>query len=426
MHIGNRLKKIRSLKGLSQVSVCKGIVSPSHYSNIESGRYEASEDILELIAERLDVPSIYLTGVHKESSILEEILVSLDLMLNDDDSKKALQLSKEKTKDLQWIPSIQQEIKYLLLLCQLYLKEINLKDAKDSYTQLAFYINEENVTSLPSETIYKYFYVSALLNYYKRDFQKSAHLYEQALNYTENEEERGRILFNLALICYNTNEIQKGLYYALETKNILLNLHKWKSTVDTYILLGIFYIELNDFSKGKDALEKGLNLASEQNMLPAQARIFHNLGVIHHKQKDFDSSLENFQKSLQIKIEVDPSSVFISYLSLAHICLEMQDWSAFDNHIEKAETVAISDYDSFLIQSKIAKKHFSLGQFKQYQTLMEEALIYFYKHKYWFDLIDIAKEFSDYQFKNRRYKKAYDFLNMELTANKHVYRQRSN
>ncbi|MCD8508451.1 MAG: helix-turn-helix domain-containing protein [Bacillus sp. (in: Bacteria)] len=306
MHIGNRLKKIRSLKGLSQVSVCKGIVSPSHYSNIESGRYEASEDILELIAERLAVPSNYLTGIHKDSLETDEVLIALNEMLNEEDGKEAIQFLQEKTKELQYIPSIQQEIRYLLSVCQVYIKERDVEEAKNYYRQLSFYVNGENISTLPSDCIYKYYYVSALMSYYERDFQSSSHLYETALNYTDSEEERGRILFNLALIFFSTNQIQKGLYHALDAKNIYLNLHKWRNTVDTYVLIGILYIELKEFSKGKDTLEKGLNLATEQEMLPAQARILHNLGVIHYKQKDFKASYENFQKKPTIKVRGRP------------------------------------------------------------------------------------------------------------------------
>ncbi|MCD8508452.1 MAG: hypothetical protein LRY73_00065 [Bacillus sp. (in: Bacteria)] len=73
--------------------------------------------------------------------------------------------------------------------------------------------------------------------------------------------------------------------------------------------------------------------------------------------------------------------------------------------MEKAQIAANGDYETMLIQSKLAKKHYLLGQFKQYEVLMEEALMYFYKKEYWFDLLDIAKEFGDYQLKIEDIKK---------------------
>ncbi|WP_420167139.1 helix-turn-helix domain-containing protein [Caldalkalibacillus thermarum] len=51
---------IRRSLGVSQEWVAKGIVSRSHYSNIENGRYMPAPDVLELIAKKLNVPDKYL------------------------------------------------------------------------------------------------------------------------------------------------------------------------------------------------------------------------------------------------------------------------------------------------------------------------------------------------------------------------------
>lgn len=55
---------------------------------------------------------------------------------------------------------------------------------------------------------------------------------------------------------------------------------------------------------------------------------------------------------------------------------------------------------------------------------LEESINYFYKNKYWFDLLDIIKEFSQYLYKQRKYKLTFDYLNIELTATQFVYKER--
>ena len=60
LNLGKRIKNIRESKGLTQGDILTGIVSNSHYSNIESGRYNAAKETIKLIAKRLDVPEDYL------------------------------------------------------------------------------------------------------------------------------------------------------------------------------------------------------------------------------------------------------------------------------------------------------------------------------------------------------------------------------
>ena len=45
LKLHNRIRRVRVEKGFSQAEVCKGIISASHYSNFENGRYQLGTDI---------------------------------------------------------------------------------------------------------------------------------------------------------------------------------------------------------------------------------------------------------------------------------------------------------------------------------------------------------------------------------------------
>lgn len=412
------------MRKLSQVDVCKGIVSPSHYSNIESGRYEASEDILDLIANRLEVPKGYLTEIHKVSNSIKETLALLENKVNQDVEEAAIFLENN-MHQLEYIPSIHQEVEYLILSCQLQLKLIQIDKAKQLHHEVRFYIHEKNVDALPKETKFKYYYVSALLQYYERSFKESFQLYEKSLLYTNTQQDKGKILFNLALICFNTNENQKGLQYAIEAKNIYLDLHFWKETVSTYTLLGILHMEVKEYAKASDVLLKGLNLAKEQGMGADQAKILHNLGMNYFHQQDYETSLGYFEKSLELKLLFDPKGTFLSYIPIAKIYLITHEIEKCNTCLSEAKKVIRGDLDKYTLQALEAKRELVTSNIKNYERLIEESINYFYNNKYWFELLDITKEFSEHLYKQRKYKKAYDYLKMELKATQLLFREHS-
>ncbi|OIQ79790.1 helix-turn-helix domain protein [mine drainage metagenome] len=57
---GSRLRQLRIKAGLSQSDLALGIMSPSHVSLMESGRRTPSQELLEQLAERLDVTTEFL------------------------------------------------------------------------------------------------------------------------------------------------------------------------------------------------------------------------------------------------------------------------------------------------------------------------------------------------------------------------------
>jgi HTH-type transcriptional regulator, quorum sensing regulator NprR len=80
--IGNRIKYLRQKNNLSLEVLAKGIVSLSHLSNIEAGRYIASEEILSPLTKSLKVPQPSLTGFTQKDSKLETLLNKLSYKIH--------------------------------------------------------------------------------------------------------------------------------------------------------------------------------------------------------------------------------------------------------------------------------------------------------------------------------------------------------
>ncbi|UTR08885.1 helix-turn-helix transcriptional regulator [Evansella sp. LMS18] len=423
MHIGNRLKKIRTLKGVPQSKVCKGIVSPSHYSNIESGRYEASEDILESIAERLHVPTKYLVGIHDDSPTTSELLLDYENLV-EQDTEKADAFFEKRKKQLEYIPSIHQEMEYLLIRCMHLLKNLEISKAEHSHEEVSFYLQDENLGALSSKTNYKYYYITGLLYFYQRQYLESYNNFNKALKFATTNQYQARILFNLALNCYNINDIHKALLYTQDAKEIYMDQHLWKETIEAYILLGVLNIEIEDFNSAKDVLKKGLSLAKEKDLQVHSAKILHNLGVIHFKTKEYESSLSYFNESLEIKTQYNHSEIFITHLAILMVYLEMQNFRQLILQLKEAKQISGNKIEDYQLKVIEAKMEYLLFNTQKYNELMEECLDYFYSHQIWNEVIDSAKHFSDFHYENRRYKKAHYYLKMELEAVNKIYKER--
>jgi transcriptional regulator with XRE-family HTH domain/Tfp pilus assembly protein PilF len=424
LHIGNRLKKIRSLKGVPQSKVCKGIVSPSHYSNIESGRYEASEDILESIAERLHVPTKYLVGIHDDSPTTSELLLEYENLV-EQDTEKADAFFEKRKKQLEYIPSIHQEMEYLLIRCMHHLKKVEIPEAKERHEELTFYVQEENLGALSNKTNYKFYYVTGLLNFYLRNYLESDNHFNKALKVARNDQDEARILFNLTLNYYAINDFHKALLYAHDAKNIYMDLHLWKETIESYIALGVLYIEIEDYDSAKDVLKKGLSLAKEKDLQVHSAKLLHNLGLIYYKTNEYSTSLTYFQQSLEKKKKYDPSEVFITYFAILKVYLETQNFRQFIVQLNEAKEICRNKIETYQLKVVEAKMEYLLFHTDKYNVLMEECLEFFYTNQIWDEVIDNAQHFSDFHYENRRYKKAHYYLTLELEAVNKIYKERS-
>ncbi|SDY05459.1 DNA-binding transcriptional regulator, XRE-family HTH domain [Evansella caseinilytica] len=415
MHIGNRLKRLRNLRGISQSNICRKIVSPSHYSNIESGRYEPSEYILKEIAKRLQVPTKYLFEIHDDCPEIAELLNRYDDLLNHDVTK-ADDFHQKHRQKFEYIPSLHQEVQYLLLACLHKLKLYQLDEAEQLHCELSYYIHHDNVDGQLKKTKYTFFSTSGLLRFFQQRYAESYDLYHLALPYSVSKYDRGKALYNLSLVCYELYHFNKGLSYAQEAKRIFIDAHHWKLTVKAYTILGVTYIETKEYAAAEEVLRKGQDLAYEKGFEDLLARVYHNLGLVYYNLEKYDSSLTYYQKSLEKKWKWDQQTLFLTYLAILMLHLKNQDLRQLAVVLVEAQKLADNEDKKNQLKIIEAKMEYLLLHYDNYERLMEEAIDYFYQREGWDDLIDYAKDFSDFYYEHRRYKKAYYYLNIEYQA----------
>ncbi|MBU9720092.1 MULTISPECIES: helix-turn-helix domain-containing protein [Bacillaceae] len=426
MHIGNRLKRIRTVKQLGQVSVCKGIISISHYSNVEAGRYEASEDLLISLAQRLGVPESYLLYTDKNSKHIDNLIGKFRNTLEYDLPK--VEEFKNKYRDkFEYILSIKQEIAFLLQDCAYHIKIDNLEKAQEIFNEVLIYIDEKRIESLPNETIFFYYYCSGLLQFFKRNFEESLKLFKTALKYEVIEDDlyKGKILYNISLIYFYTNDIRKAIATGERAINHFSNSNNWVSVIDVYGLLGILYTQLYEYKNAIKSYEKALALVKEHDHEKPLGKLLHNLGMVYYISNELPLALDYFDKSLNQKKATTKEDMLVSYIGIVFVKLKTNDLNGIEQLIDTAKPHCCNKYDENRIKLLEAQLAYNTNHYSEYEKEMEKCLNFFYSNQYWPDIENFAKQLAEYYFEQRKYKKAYYYLNMELEARDYLYKQRA-
>ena len=161
MKLHNRIRRVRVEKGFSQAEVCKGIISASHYSNFENGRYQLGTDILTLLAERLSVPYSYFSNWNEDDQSVEELLNRYEEKVeggNLEDLEQFYDLQKEQ---FTYISSVRQEFVYHLTRIEHLFKLNRLEEAKELYARFVL-IAKKFYMPLERANSQKYYYVTGL------------------------------------------------------------------------------------------------------------------------------------------------------------------------------------------------------------------------------------------------------------------------
>ncbi|WP_096187785.1 tetratricopeptide repeat protein [Evansella halocellulosilytica] len=422
MHIGNRLKKIRKLNRVSQQNLCKGIVSTSHYSNIEGGRYVPSTDILESIAKRLQVPTNYLLNIHEHSPTTDKLLTEYEELIENDLAKAEEFLQKNK-KEFEYIPSIYQETEFLLLRCMHHIKQLNLNEAEKLYDEIQFYIQEEELDSYNKNLKFKYTYVTGLLKYDQKNYTDSYHYFNKASKYLSDESKRMKVTFNLALISFYLFNLTKALEYVISARTAFLENHRWKETVECYILQGMILFEMRNFEEAKKVLKKGLNLAKEKSLYIQTTKIHHNLGNVYRDNEEYDKALYYYKESLEKKKIYDKDNVLITYYTLAKLYLKQKDLPSLKKLLGEVRDYCESEFDFHLLKMLEAKMEYLLMNYEKYEDYMKKSIEYFYKQRHFIILENECKHISDYYYDQKKYKSAYYYLDMEMDVIQKIYKE---
>jgi transcriptional regulator with XRE-family HTH domain len=416
LNIGRRIAKIRKVKNIPQEFVCKGIVSRSHLSNIESGRYEPAEDILLILSDRLGIPKDYLLKSYEIDEDLEQLLASLKKQLNVDVAKAEDILHQIKDK-YPFIYSVYQEAYFFLLESCYYIKKQNAVLAKDILKkEFLPLINDHKIDTMPAQMRELYYYIRGVLCYYKQDYLQCYQYYLQQLPLVNNNVQKAAIYFNISLALWKLYDFNNAISYAHKARILYFEEHQWYKAADAYNSLGILYWENLELILAEEQLQKALDMAEQYKYDELKGRIYHNLGLVYHAKHESDQSLHYLFMSLELKKEIKHSSINMTYRSILNIYIEQSLSKEAKLMLEEAHENCEDKLEANYLKVIEARLNLKSGQRDLYETLIKEAITFFNDNQEWKHLIMFSEEFGDYYHRSRKYKLASNYYKMSIKA----------
>ncbi|RJP00290.1 XRE family transcriptional regulator [Exiguobacterium sp. RIT452] len=242
--IGNEIKRIRQERNWTQSELCRGICSQAEISKIENGRNSPTVDLLQQIAERLEVPISNLL----ENKAEIETFNRFDHML--------LKLTREGHYDqiqkyeVQKSDSISSEttllLEYYRIISDYRMDKFDYRTTSVKLSRLT----EEGELKFESPGLYLRIKMALAILYAENfDYKQAEKIYAdlEDLDFRNDIEMRTqqlKIIYNHAKLLFKVGKFDKGLTVTQEGIQLSVHLHNFSYMAHLYYQKGEFFEEL--------------------------------------------------------------------------------------------------------------------------------------------------------------------------------------
>lgn len=393
MQIGKRLLYLRKKNSLSLEQAAQGIVSSTHLSNIENGRFQPSEEILQLLAKKYKVPEKYLLAYDKKDPQIDQPLKEVLFFLITDKTAEA-ETRLKKVREKGFIPHLEQELEYNILhTCMLVKKNLPYEEELEKLNLL---VNGDEL-EYPSYVHQCYAYLMEQISFRQGDFEKCYHYIQIFLKYNLPPSVYATIQFHLLIILFHLRKRILAVKQAEKGLKIFFQNHQWKFVTETYnILLAIYWTE-EDYETALNYGKKALELAETFKFEDTKSRVYHNLGITYKSLKMYETAEEMLAKSIELhrKANQFPRN---SLWSILDMFAEIDDKEKFAHWYQQVEP---DDEEFFYLYVKM-----NPDKIGEYLDKLDKLAQKAEKDGRWDLAVEAYHLLSKYFYENRKYKTA--------------------
>ncbi|MEW8968646.1 tetratricopeptide repeat protein [Exiguobacterium alkaliphilum] len=409
---GNLIKVERMRRGIKQSVLARGICSVSYLSKIENNQTSASEEVLELIFERLDIEvPLYFDfseQVEKVKTEIREILKEAVL------TRKDIGRQKEVEKYLT-NPVVKQSKDLYITLMMTLARFGMMPDGDSKYlTEIGWIEDQLDVDNRVRFTV-----MSSLKMFHKNERDGSLKLLEElneALSKSNIPD------WEMADIRY----IMGGLYYkftdflqAIEHVRFALSYFQEhfyvERIVECHLIIGLSYKRRKRYTDALNYYEKAIKIVSATDLKNYYGMLYNNMGDIYSLLGEKEKALKYFIESFEYKVEIN--SKLFSVLSLIEVYSDHDDREGVIVWLEKGDQL-IEETEGL----EVFTRHFDIYK-HYYREYNQEKLIeslkkavqyfesydeYLYTNKY---ALWLARELR----KNGKYKLSTEYYEKAIT-----------
>lgn len=409
VHLGRRIAYARKKNKLTQTDFAKKIhVSSSHLGNIETGKYQASNEIILLMSRSMGVPISYFLNWDKVNEVTGEIIELLfDAILNND-----LEEAKQLLKSLRHpIECIQQEITVNMLKAVYHIKRGLINKALEIEEEyLSLFLPITNIDEYPSEFQLYYYYFLMQINFAKQEFEESYLFGKKILNIqTDKDYEFVQLLINLSNISMQLGLYEESIDYINKAIRIV-DVTNIKLSFAAYIQLSALLINSKQYDKALNIVDHLSKLAEQDESDVIKSIAFQHIGTIYFNHELYKVALGYFEKSEKLIVQL-PIEIIQSIITC---CFKLGEFIKASNYIERGESYPTTEYNQMVILAQKAELYLLEGNEKMHWKIQKKTIQYFIKNNQLENLSYIYSYLAKYYYLEKRYKEsATYFMEME-------------
>ncbi|MFI8687301.1 helix-turn-helix domain-containing protein [Rossellomorea sp. NPDC077527] len=406
MTIGSKIRFHRLKRHLTQEELSKGIISVSYLSKLENNQVTPSEDIIQLLCERLGVNHILDHPEH-----LNKLLESWNHALLWNKSDEAGAIYQLIQRELDQTDELMTHLFHRILCFRVKLIQGNLSEALKHMMHI-----QSNYREL-TDTL-KFYYHKYKGNYYylNEDFVKANGELKEAETYyvlgnVVNEEERADLYYLFSLVLTRLSMYRLSIYYGEKSLSIFQGVYYQKRCAEVHLLLGICYRRIRNSEEAVKHYEWANFISQSIQYTSLQSKVEQNLGYLKSFMNKSSEAIQHYLKSIELKGEDDEGKLY-SVLSLVKEHYKLNQFSEVRYWLPKGLQLCSKEkYPEKFYQ--LSYYQFAMNDFPDgFESFMREyALPHFKQNSSPLLYAEYSKSLGHYYQGVRRYKLAAFHLN---------------
>ncbi|WP_440898485.1 helix-turn-helix domain-containing protein [Bacillus daqingensis] len=291
--IGRMVASRRIQTSVTQEELASGICSIPYLSKLENNKLtNPNPETVELLLERLDVDYDYFRRVQADSVRTIQKLY------------KSINNKRMKTAEKQWDtistyanehPLLSVNADFLLIQFRYEMYVWKMDEAAKTKEKL-----DELSKTLSDIQYFYYLYFSGLFESMNYKLVEGIKLMEHALSHAKSMKMVDEFLFYHIALSYSLlGSSSLTLYYAKEALSIFQENLEQERVIDSFLLLGISYTRLKQFSQALTIYEKVLELSTEMQLEEISFITYHNIGYLYSVKGDSNIAIKYYNKSFE-------------------------------------------------------------------------------------------------------------------------------
>ncbi|MBN3552796.1 tetratricopeptide repeat protein [Fictibacillus nanhaiensis] len=412
--VGQRIRYYRKTKGLTQEELAQGICSVSYLSKIEKGDAKSSEEVINLLCERL--------GISPEEVDNNEILE----MLNEWN----MMMVHRKFKDADsFFPVLNGKMKLVFepeLLVKFELFKARYLLINDKIPEAEEILAKVNTYHLELSKVNQFYYYSFNAFYYifikdyksaLRDIKKAEDLYS-FIDLTVTE--IGYLFYLIAVTYSNLYRISTVNQYAYKAIEIFDKEYNYSRSADCQILLGISSRRVRNYEQAIYHFNQALKYSKPFKDDYTTGVIYHNLGFVFSCQKEHKKAIEYLLKGLDYKGS-DSENVINTYYLLSKEYYNIKDYKNSKKYLDQGIGL-IKQKDEYYFHFKMLDYILTDKDIKDIEEFLSKDVIpYFEKQNIWEYLSSYSERLADIYFDQSLYKRASIYYRKANNSRKKIF-----